>query len=196
MFIRNESFSSYLSKFPLTSFIIGLHILIWGFFSLPFQDSPYWFSQADGFNSAIAHGQWWRLITPIFLHAGFTHLLFNSFSLAVAAPPLEEMLGKARLALLYAGSGIAANAATFILLPPEYSHVGASGAIFGLFGCWLFMALNRKNRISPAQSQVLFIILAMSLAASFLSPSVNVTAHIFGLAAGFVLSALLLKRNI
>ncbi|WP_338779496.1 rhomboid family intramembrane serine protease [Metabacillus sp. FJAT-52054] len=195
MFIRTESFSSFMAKFPLTTFIIGLQVLLWAFFSLPFKDAPYWFSQADGFNAAISDGQWWRLITPIFLHASFTHLFFNTLSLILFAPALEEMLKKGRFALIYFGSGIAGNAATYFIQPPDYSHVGASGAIFGLFGCYLFMAFFRKSRMSQANAQVLVIILALSLLTSFFSPSTNTVAHFFGLAAGFGLAAILLKKE-
>ncbi|AZB41376.1 rhomboid family intramembrane serine protease [Bacillus sp. FJAT-42376] len=195
MFTRNESFSAFLYKFPLTSFFIITQILVWAFFALPLKDAPYWFSALDGYNAAIAHGEWWRLATPVFLHANFSHLFFNTISIILFAPALEEMLGKAKFILLYIGSAILANAATFMIQPLEYSHVGASGAIFGLFGCYLFMALFRKNQITRANAQVLLIILALSFLTSFFSPSTNVTAHFFGLVSGFGFSSVLIKKE-
>nr|WP_155113717.1 rhomboid family intramembrane serine protease [Metabacillus mangrovi] len=164
-------------------------------FLLPFKDAAYWFSEIDGFNSAILAGEWWRLVTPLFLHAGFSHLFFNTVSLILFAPALEQMLGRWKFSLLYLLAGVAGNAATLLLLPGSYSHVGASGAIFGLFGAYLFAAFFRKGKISPVNVQILSIIVALSFVTSLLSPSINLTAHLFGGVAGFALGPILFQKE-
>ncbi|MDQ7862811.1 rhomboid family intramembrane serine protease [Peribacillus frigoritolerans] len=70
------------------------------------------------------------LITPIFLHSTFTHLLFNGFSLAIFGPFLEKLLGAFKFSIFFLSTGILANIATFLINPLTYNHVGASGAIF------------------------------------------------------------------
>src|SRR5699024_10307837 len=101
---------------------------------LPFAMGDVVFEQLVGVNILVAHGEVWRLVTPIFLHKGFTHLLFNSFSLVLFGPGLERILGKGRFLLVYLSAGVFANIATFFIQPPTYIHLGASGAIFGIFG--------------------------------------------------------------
>src|SRR5215471_41915 len=77
----------------------------------------------------IANGQWWRLVTPIFIHLGLIHLLFNNFALFQIGPLLEESLGSQKFIFVYLASGIVGNIGSFIFGIPG---AGASGAIFGL----------------------------------------------------------------
>ena len=78
-------------------------------------------------------GEWWRLVTSMFLHGGVLHLLFNMYGLYVAASIIEPMVGKRKMILLYMSSGVLASVASATW--NEYTvSVGASGAIFGLFG--------------------------------------------------------------
>jgi membrane associated rhomboid family serine protease len=80
-------------------------------------------------SSLIASGQWWRLVTPIFIHLGLIHLLFNNFALFQIGPLIEESLGSQKFILVYVGSGIVGNIGSYIFQIPG---AGASGAIFGL----------------------------------------------------------------
>src|SRR5699024_9275451 len=79
-----------------------------------------------GVNFYISQGEYWRLITSIFLHAGLMHVLFNSFALVLFGPALEQMLGKLKFIATFLGAGLIGNLATFLLGPALYSHVGAS----------------------------------------------------------------------
>ncbi|WP_088006164.1 rhomboid family intramembrane serine protease [Indiicoccus explosivorum] len=185
MFIRNESFSQYIRMYPVISALIALNVLIFLLGFLPvIGDRIILFG--IGYNAAIADGEYWRFITPVFLHAGFMHLLFNMFSLFLFGPELERLTGKVRFLTIYLIAGIFGSFATFFLHPPAYTHVGASGAIFGIFGAFGAL-LYYGGRALPQLRQILLPILVISVIMTFLTPNVNATAHIAGLLAGFLL---------
>ncbi|MCC3358075.1 rhomboid family intramembrane serine protease [Bacillus sp. REN16] len=195
MFIRTESFRQFLRLYPIISIIIAIHIFLWllVFLSLPFGTTL--LQQMIGFNFLISEGEYWRLITPIFVHSGFGHMLFNSFSLVLFGPALESMLGKVKFVIAYLLTGIAANLATFYIEPLEFAHVGSSGAIFGLFGIYLYMVVFRKDLISQMNSQLIITILVIGLVMTFINSNVNIIAHIFGFLAGAIVAPLFLPKT-
>ncbi|MCA1032960.1 rhomboid family intramembrane serine protease [Bacillus timonensis] len=195
MFTRTENFQSFLRMYPIISTLIAIHIFLWALFSLPILPGKILLQQMVGLNFWIAEGEYWRLITPIFVHGDFGHMLFNSFSLILFGPALEKMLGKIKFISAYLSTGILANIATYMIEPLEFSHVGSSGAIFGLFGLYLFMVTKRKDLIDRANSQIIVTILVIGLVMTFINTNINIVAHIFGLLAGFLLAPLLLPKN-
>lgn len=195
MFIRTENFQTFIRLYPVVTFILALQAVLWLFFSLPAHSVVLWRDTVTGYNLGVANGEWWRLITPILLHAGFTHLLFNSMSIFLFAPALERMLGKARFLLVYAGSGIIGNIGTYVTEPLDYVHVGASGAIFGLFGVYLFMVLFRNELIGQEHSKMIITLLAFAVLMSFINSNINMMAHLFGLCGGFLLSFLCVQKK-
>ena len=195
MFIRTENFQTFIRLYPVVTFIFALQAVLWLFFCLPAHSVVLWRVTVTGYNLGVANGEWWRLITPILLHAGFTHLLFNSMSIFLFAPALERMLGKARFLLVYAGSGIIGNIGTYVTEPLDYVHVGASGAIFGLFGVYLFMVLFRNELIGQEHSKMIITLLAFAVLMSFINSNINMMAHLFGLCGGFLLSFLCVQKK-
>ncbi|MCY9374468.1 MULTISPECIES: rhomboid family intramembrane serine protease [Bacillus] len=195
MFIRTENFQTFIRLYPIVTFILALQAVLWLFFSLPVHSVLLWRDAVTGYNLGVANGEWWRLITPVLLHAGFTHLLFNSMSIFLFAPALERMLGKTRFLLVYAGSGIIGNIGTYVTEPLDYVHVGASGAIFGLFGVYLFMVLFRKELIGQEHSKMILTLLAFAILMSFINSNINMMAHLFGLCGGFLLSFLCVQKK-
>lgn len=194
MFTRTESFQQFLKFYPIISTIIAIHIFFWLLLALKFPAGILLFNQMVGYNVLIGEGQYWRLITPIFVHAGFGHMLFNSFSLILFGPGLERMLGKAKFILIYLSTGILANLATYFLQHDHFRHVGSSGAIFGLFGVYLYMVLKRKDLMSQANSQIIMTILVIGLVMTFINTNINIVGHLFGLIAGVLLAPLFLGR--
>jgi rhomboid protease GluP len=190
MFTRTESFREFIRFYPVVSIIIAIHFLLYLLTVFPIFPN-FWFKATfSGVNLYIMEGEYWRLVTPIFMHGGFTHVLFNSFSLVLFGPALESMLGKGKFILVYLVSGILANVATLLLEPLTYVHVGSSGAIFGLFGYYISIILFRKHMLSQQNSQIILIICALSLIMTFIQPNINITAHIFGLLGGLLLGAI------
>ena len=85
--------------------------------------------------------QIWRFITPIFLHANFNHLVFNSFCQVIFGAQLEHRFGTKKVVIIYFGAGFMGNLLSTMFI--DGASVGASGAIFGLLGCLLgYLCLN------------------------------------------------------
>lgn len=195
MFTRTESFKEFLRFYPIVSVIVAIHITLYLLTILPIFPNLWFYEHFAGVNLYIAKGEYWRLLTPVFMHGSFSHMLFNSFSLILFGPALEQMLGKGKFIFIYILSGIAANLATYLIEPLTYVHVGSSGAIFGLFGYFAAITVFKKELISKANSQTIITITVVALIMTFLQPNINIIAHLFGLLAGFLLGVLILKGN-
>jgi len=140
-------------------------------------------------------GQWWRFITPIFLHAGLIHLLFNLMFQIQQGVPLEREFGSLRIVTLYMVAGITGNLMSSIFLPTVLS-VGASGALFGLMGTLLAAMLkNWKNLRRPCLGIIfLSVIIAFNLFIGLL-PYIDNFAHVGGLLAGFLFGLALIPSQ-
>lgn len=195
MFIRTESFKEFIRFYPVVTGIIAIHLVLYLASILPIFPDNWVIFKLGGINMYIAAGEIWRLVTPIFIHSGFAHMLFNSFSLVLFGPALERFLGKGRFIGIYLATGILANMATLFLKPLNYIHVGSSGAIFGLFGVYIAMLVFRKDLMSRQNSQIILTIAAIAFIMTFIQPNINVTAHLFGFLAGFLLGSVLLGRG-
>src|SRR5699024_12862191 len=100
-------------------------------------------------------GEYHRLITPIFLHADLAHVAFNSFATILFAPALELMIGKFKFILFYLATGSIGNVGTYIINPSsEVANLGASGAIYGLIGIFIFMVYLRKRLIDTRSARM------------------------------------------
>lgn len=187
MFTRTESFRSFIRFYPVVSIIIAIHIVFYLLTTLPIFPNLWFFETFSGVNLYIMEGEFWRLMTPTFLHSGFTHMLFNSFSLLLFGPALERMIGSYRFLFVYLTAGFIANIATLLLEPLSYTHVGSSGAIFGLFGYYLSIIMFRKRMLSRQNSQIIITMCVISLIMTFYQSNINITAHLFGLLGGFVI---------
>lgn len=195
MFVRTESFREFIKSYPMISIILMIHLIIFIFTSVPYLDDLEWFEYLAGNNQMILAGEYWRLITPIFVHLGFSHILFNSFSLIIFAPALERTLGSFIFIIVYLAAGIAANIATLLIQPAYFTHVGASGAIFGLFGIYLAFVFFKKGLIHSNDQQIIIPIAVVSVIMTFLQPNINITGHIFGLISGILIGKILVDTK-
>ena len=141
------------------------------------------------FGPFVAQGDWWRLITGGFLHANLLHLGMNMLILWLIGAPLEEMLGRARYTLLYFASLLAGSAGA-LLQAPFVPTVGASGAIFGLFGALLVLEYFATGQIVGGQA---FGLIVINLIISFTFNNISWGGHIGGLVGG-ILGTLILAR--
>jgi membrane associated rhomboid family serine protease len=137
----------------------------------------------DGHTVGITHGEWWRMVTSMFLHGGYLHLALNMYSLYYVGSILEIQIGRWQFLLLYLGSGMAGSAGA-LLWSPYVPTVGASGAIFGILGA-LFI-LERRGSIATG-GQIAGLIVLNLVFTFALSSYISVGAHVGGLIGGVVL---------
>lgn len=138
----------------------------------------------------IAVGQTWRLFTAMFLHAGLLHLLFNMYALWIFGAFMEAELGRTRFALVYFLTGLAASAASYAFMgDPRTVAVGASGAVFGVFGA--LVAFNWKRRhtaLGAARLRSAIFILLINAFIGFSSGgAIDWRAHAGGFVAGLLM---------
>ena len=139
-------------------------------------------------NLAVAAGEWWRIITPVLLHASVMHILFNMWALWVLGPQIERGVGTWPFVSLYLAAAGVGGAFVFYLGSPLTVGVGASGAIFGLFGVWLSWALHRRKTVyGQALLRQFGFLLLINAAIPFMIPGIAWQAHLGGLLAGFVI---------
>lgn len=138
-------------------------------------------------NSAIRNGEYYRLLTSNFLHADIGHLFVNMFSLYNIGPTTVLVFGNVGFLLIYFVSGICSSLASFWFNPNP--SVGASGAIFGLVGALLALAVFARDR-SLLSSIVLVIVL--NVAVAVMNPEIDNWGHLGGLVSGFAVATILL----
>ncbi|CAH0347194.1 rhomboid family intramembrane serine protease [Bacillus sp. CECT 9360] len=194
MFTRTESFQQFVKLYPAVSTLLMLNIILFLLSLLPVFPNKMIFELGSGYNRAIADGEWWRLITSIFLHRSFSHLLLNCFSMVILAPTLERMLGRISFFIFFMAVGTAANLATYIINPLSFSHIGASNAILGVLGFYLYMALFHKKRLSRQNTVTVYALTALSVIMTFMQPEINHVGHLSGLAAGIVFASFFQKK--
>ena len=174
---------------PVTYVILGISVLLFvASFLGPQVDQTVNLYLAQ-INQFVTGGEWWRLLSAAFLHSGITHIGFNMYALYLFGPQLEREVGSVSFAALYAASAVAGGAA-FYLAEPNGVAVGASGAIFGLFGAWLAASYRGRHTVAGRASlQQLLMLLGINLVLGFL-PGTNIAwqAHVGGLVAGLVIA--------
>ncbi len=138
----------------------------------------------------IAVGQNWRLLTAMFLHAGLLHLLFNMYALWIFGTLMEQELGRTRFTLVYFLTGLVASAASYAFMPdPRTVAVGASGAVFGVFGA--LVAFNWKRRHTALGAarlrSAIFILLINAFLGLSSGGAIDWRAHLGGFVAGLLM---------
>ncbi len=150
------------------------------------------------YGTAVADGEWWRLITGAFLHLGILHIAFNMYALWLFGPIMEQMYGHVEFAVIYLLCALGGNVLT-ILLAPDVPALGASGAIFGLFGLAFIVSRRRHLLLGPQARAVLSrvgTLLVLNLIITFTIPFISWTGHVGGLVVGGVIGLLLAPANV
>jgi membrane associated rhomboid family serine protease len=146
----------------------------------------------------VAAGEWWRLGTAAFLHLGLLHIGFNMYALWLFGPIMEQMYGHLEYAVIYVLCALGGNVLT-ILAAPDQPAVGASGAIFGLFGL-AFVVSRRRHLILGPQARAMLsqvgTLLVVNLVITFSVPSISWTGHLGGLAVGVLIGAALAPERV
>ena len=142
-------------------------------------------------SAAFEAGEWWRGLTAAFLHGGTMHILFNMYFLYIFGPRLERQVGSIAFSGIYLASAAGGSLATYLFGPENALSVGASGALFGLFGAWLYAAYRQRGTAAgSAMFNQLGAILLINMALPLFIPNIDWRAHLGGLFTGIVVAFL------
>jgi membrane associated rhomboid family serine protease len=137
-----------------------------------------------------ATNEWYRLFTVSLVHAGLMHLGFNMYSLMVLGNPIEAAFGKNKMLIIFFFSLLTGSlTSTYFASPTSYS-VGASGAIFGLFG-----ALAIVGKRIGADTRSIYVIIGINFAIGFVLGGVDWKAHLGGLVGGVIAAQFILNKR-
>lgn len=136
------------------------------------------------------YGEYYRLITSMFLHLNFMHIAFNMLALWQVGMVLEDRLGKYKFIVIYLLSGVAGGMLSVYMNEPMAFSVGASGAVFGLFGA--YVAISRRLN---SDATGMLVMIAINLGIGFVFPNIDWHGHVGGLVAGFILGNLVELRR-
>lgn len=181
---------------PCTILLVAANVIV--FFGLTFQgmteDAGFMLEHGAMYVPYILEGEYYRLLSSMFMHFGFEHLMNNMVMLLVIGWTLEWEIGKVKFLLIYLLSGLAGNIMSFgwDMWTGDFAvSAGASGAIFGIVGALLYVAVRNRGRIGNVSGRGLVFMVILSLYYGFTSGGVDNFAHIGGLLSGFLLSVLL-----
>ena len=186
---------------PITRFLIVLNVIayVWEIY----VSGPGMLSLAGAANmqrvldagslcpaAVLQDGQWWRIVTAAFLHGGLLHIGVNMMSLWFLGRFIEYVMGSWRMLIVYVLSMIASGLGIIYFSAPNVPTLGASGAIFGLFGA-LFAIGFKLGKPGMDLVKANLGILVLNLIITFTVPAISWQAHVSGLIAGFILSYLI-----
>jgi rhomboid protease GluP len=187
---------------PVVCALLGLNVLV--FLAMQMAGAGWWHA-AQGvplawganFGPATQDGQWWRLMTAMFVHFGVLHLALNMWALWDVGRLMERLLGHGRLGLLYLGSGVLGNAVSLVVRGNEAVSGGASGAVFSLYGALLVFLWRERAQVDRTDFRWLFggalLFTGLMLGLGFLLPGIDNAAHGGGLLAGALWGGLLAR---
>ncbi|WP_042458384.1 rhomboid family intramembrane serine protease [Neobacillus dielmonensis] len=147
-------------------------------------------------NQLIYEGDYWRFITPVFLHIGLLHLVMNTLALYYLGTVVERIYGRVRFLFIYLFAGFTGVISSFIFSPNL--SAGASGAIFGCFGALLYFGATNRKLFFKTMGLNVIIVLIINLVFGFTASGIDNAGHLGGLAGGFLAAGIVhlpKKRN-
>lgn len=186
---------------PVNLILISINVIV--FLVLSFmgdtEDAYFMFLHGANFTpSVVCDGEYYRLISCMFLHFGIEHLFYNMLVLLFLGDTLEKTAGKVRYLIIYLAGGILGNVASvvFDLFTEEYSvSAGASGCIFSVIGALVCVVILNKGKLEDYSGRRLLMMAGLSVLQGLTAAGIDNCAHIGGMLSGFLL-ALLFHRKL
>ncbi len=195
---RKSFVKSYFTKCNTLLVIINVMIFFWLDIGGSSQDTRSLLRKGALYWPYIEqYGEYYRIVTYMFLHSGFEHLANNMVVLLFVGDNLERAIGKWRYLLIYFACGVIAGIVSLsynILNGTNVVSVGASGAIFGVVGALAYIVILNKGRLEDLSSRQIILFVIFSLYGGLTSQGVDNAAHIGGLIAGVIIAAILYRR--
>ncbi|MCF3941773.1 rhomboid family intramembrane serine protease [Oceanobacillus alkalisoli] len=138
--------------------------------------------------SMMIDGEWWRLFSSMFIHIGFIHLALNMLAVFYLGTAVEKIFGSSRFIFIYLLAGLGGSIASFAYTTSV--SAGASGAIFGLFGAFLYFGIVHKRLFFQTIGSSILLVLAINLVIGLSIEGIDMAAHVGGLIAGFLAAAI------
>ena len=191
--------SRYGKKAYVNGLLIALNVLFFLYLEITgsSEDAYFMYTKGAMFAPAVLEdGEYYRLLTAMFMHFGIRHIMNNMLVLFVIGDNLERALGHVKYLIFYLLCGIGSNWVSMMAHSTDTMTVsaGASGAIFGVVGGLLYVVTANKGRLEDLSTRQLVIMIFFSLYLGYTSTGVDNIAHLSGLVIGFVLAIILYHR--
>lgn len=171
----------------ITYILIGINIIVYLLMVIGYRNNILWYGA--NIPDLIRQGEIYRLISSVFIHASLVHLFCNMYALYVIGPQLESYLGRYKYLIIYLVSGITGNLLSMVF--SSNMSVGASGAIFGLFGSLLYFGYHYRVYLGTVIKSQLIPLILLNLMIGFMVPNIDNAAHIGGLIGGMLMTVAL-----
>lgn len=185
------------SRSPATYVFIGINVSIWflGLLIELIYGYNYIILLGIKLPPRIVMGEYWRLVTPMFLHAGVMHLATNSYSLLILGQIVERIFGTSKFIFIYLVSGIVGNIASFTF--SDTPSLGASGAVLGVGGALIYVWVKNPRVFSGRRRQYLTLVFLVlfNVFYGFMLPGIDNYAHVGGVISGFLTSGVVRLKN-
>ncbi len=192
-----SKFMQYYQFHPVTTIILGLNLLM---AVLLIVTGGFGTENLVKFGAMVPilvteEGEYYRIITAMFLHGGFLHLFSNSFVLYYIGAYMERLVGPKKYILVYMISGITASLFVLFLSSDVSVTIGASGAIFGVIGGLLMLTFLRKDWFTDHAIRNIRQLIIINVVITFLVPNISIPGHMGGLIAGILLFYLMAPKS-
>lgn len=175
------------NRFPMiTYWLIAVNVILY-FVPVLFGQYNDLINNYSIWGPAVRDGQYYRLLTGIFLHGGFFHLLFNCYALYVIGSQVENFLGRFKFLIIYLAAGIS-GALFSTIFGGNYASIGASGAIFGLMGALVYFGYHYRVYLGNVVKSQIIPLIVINLVLGFCVSGIDNFAHIGGLIGGTLTS--------
>jgi len=177
-----------LKKRNISEYLIGINIIV---FIIMFLIDPSFSTKTivqfgAKVNFLIADGEYYRFITPIFLHLSFYHLGFNCLAIYILGRDIEMIFGRKKFLAIYFFSGFVSSLGSFLF--NASISAGASGAVFGLLGSHIFLYFTFKERYKKIYGNSFLVLIGINLAFGFMHPNIDNIGHLGGLIGGIIIT--------
>ena len=192
--------SRYGKKAYVNGLLIALNVLFFLYLEMTGSSEDAYFMYTKGAMYAPAvleDGEYYRLVTAMFMHFGIRHIMNNMLVLFVLGDNLERALGYVKYLIFYLLCGIGSNWVSMMMHPTDTMTVsaGASGAIFGVVGGLLYAVVLNKGRLEDLNTRQLVVMILFSLYLGYTSSGVDNAAHLSGLVIGMILAIILYHKS-
>ena len=178
------------SKRPIVTYGLILICIIMFILSGMGYDAYKLVKYGANFSGLVKNGEVYRLVSYMFLHAGILHIGLNMYSLYIVGPRVEDFFGKWKYLLIYLISGICGGLLSIGLTPNAIS-VGASGAIFGLFGALIYFGYHYRGYIGAMIRSQIVPVVVYNLLIGFFISGIDMWGHVGGLLGGILTANML-----